>query len=114
MERSTGEETWPMANRAEGMATRSAGPRAPEVHEENFARIFGALRKSPYYRTYWFGNQASLLVMQMQFVAMGYLAFTLTNSAAILGLVNLASGLPMLPLSPLAGVLPDPHPTPPL
>jgi MFS family permease len=48
--------------------------------------------------------------MQMQFVAMGYLAFTLTNSAAILGLVNLASGLPMLALSPVGGVIADRYP----
>lgn len=72
-----------------------------------FARMFGALQSAPYYRTYWVGNQASLLVMQMQFVAMGYLAFTLTNSAAILGLVNLATGLPMFIVSPFAGVLAD-------
>jgi len=72
--------------------------------------MFGALQSAPYYRTYWAGNQASLLVMQMQFVAMGYLAFTLTQSAAILGLVNLATGLPGVVLSPIAGVLADRYP----
>lgn len=75
-----------------------------------FARMFGALKQSPYYRTYWFGNQASLLVMQMQNVAMGYLAFELTNSATILGLVSLASGLPMLVMSPFGGVIADRYP----
>lgn len=75
-----------------------------------FARMFGALQVSPYYRTYWFGNQASLLVNQMQGVAMGYLAFTLTNSAAILGLVTFAQGLPMLLLSPFGGVIADRSP----
>jgi MFS family permease len=106
----TVEETWPMANRVETVATRPADQHPPLVDDHSFARIFGALRKSPYYRTYWFGNQASLLVMQMQFVAMGYLAFTLTNSAAILGLVNLASGVPMLLLSPVGGVIADRYP----
>jgi MFS family permease len=75
-----------------------------------FGRTFDALQNSPYYRTYWFGNQASLLVMQMTMVAMGYLAFTLTNSAAILGLVNLAIGLPMLLMSPFGGVIADRFP----
>lgn len=93
---------------------RSAVPQAESIpvsaHAGGFARMFGALQSSPYYRTYWFGNQASLLVMQMQFVAMGYLAFTLTNSAAILGLVNSASGIPMLVMSPLGGVLADRYP----
>jgi MFS family permease len=74
------------------------------------ARIFGALQRSPYYRTYWFGNQASLLVTQMQMVAMGYLAYTLTNSAAILGLVSLATGLPQLLFSPFGGVIADRYP----
>lgn len=75
-----------------------------------FARLFGALQSSPYYRTYWFGNQASLLVIQMQIVAMGYLAFALTRSATILGLVSLASGLPQLAMSPLGGVIADRYP----
>ncbi len=79
-------------------------------HPHGFGRMFGALQRAPYYRTYWFGNQASLLTMQMQQVAMGYLAFTLTNSAAILGLVNLASGLPMLLMSPFGGVIADRYP----
>lgn len=75
-----------------------------------FARMFGALQESPFYRTYWVGNQASLLVIQMQAVAMGYLAFTLTNSATILGLVTFAQGLPMLLLSPFGGVVADRSP----
>src|SRR5690242_9141957 len=85
----------------------SAHGQEPPIAGHGFARMFGALQSAPYYRTYWVGNQASLLVMQMQFVAMGYLAFTLTNSAAILGLVNLATGLPMFVVSPVAGVLAD-------
>lgn len=75
-----------------------------------FARLFGALKQSPYYRTYWFGNQASLLVIQMQNVAMGYLAYELTGSATILGVVSLAAGLPMLGMSPLGGVIADRYP----
>jgi MFS family permease len=70
-------------------------------------RIFGALGSNPYYRLYWFGNQANTLVMQMQQVANGYLAYTLTGSAAALGVVAFAQSMPMLVFSPLGGVLAD-------
>jgi MFS family permease len=80
------------------------------VQPHGLARIFGALQQAPYYRTYWFGNQASLLVSQMQAVATGYLAFTLTGSATIVGLVALAQGLPMLLISPFGGVVADRYP----
>src|SRR6202171_1667117 len=45
--------------------------------------------------------------MQMQMVANGYLAFTITDSATALGLVAFASSVPMLLFSPLGGVLAD-------
>lgn len=70
-------------------------------------RMFGALSSNPYYRTYWFGNQANTLMMQMQVVANGYLAFTLTNSATALGIVSLAQGLPMIVFSPFGGAISD-------
>jgi len=70
-------------------------------------RVFGALGENEHYRSYWYGNQANTLVMQMQQVANGYLAFTITDSATALGLVAFASSLPMLVFSPLGGVLAD-------
>ena len=70
-------------------------------------RVFGALGDNPYYRSYWLGNQANTLVMQMQQVANGYLAFTLTGSATALGVVAFAQSLPMLLFSPMGGVLAD-------
>src|SRR5438270_4586609 len=70
-------------------------------------RVFGALGDNPHYRSYWFGNQANTLVMQMQQVANGYLAYTLTDSAAALGVVAFAQSAPMLVFSPLGGVLAD-------
>jgi len=45
--------------------------------------------------------------MQMQQVANGYLAYTLTDSAAALGIVAFAQSAPMLVFSPLGGVLAD-------
>ncbi len=83
---------------------------APPATGKGFAvvnRLFGAMANNPYYRTYWFGNQANTLMMQMQLVANGYLAFTLTNSAEALGIISLAQGLPMILFSPLGGVLSD-------
>ena len=73
-------------------------------------RLFGALYENPYYRTFFFGNQASTLLFQMQLVAQGYLAYTLTNSATALGIVGLASGLPQFFFSPISGVIADRYP----
>ena len=70
-------------------------------------RVFGALSDNPYYRLYWTGNQANTLVQQMQQVANGYLAYTLTGSAAALGVVAIAQSAPMLVFSPIGGVLAD-------
>ena len=70
-------------------------------------RVFGALGDNEHYRSYWYGNQANTLVMQMQMVANGYLAYTITGSATALGLVAFASSVPMLVFSPAGGVLAD-------
>jgi MFS family permease len=78
--------------------------------QRGFGRLFGALSHNPYYRTYWFGNQASTLMFQMQMVAQGYLAYTLTGSATALGIVGLAQGLPQFLFSPIAGVIADRYP----
>src|SRR5437764_14806800 len=80
---------------------------APAEEAGALRRVFGALSDNPHYRSYWLGNQANTLVMQMQMVANGYLAFTITGSATALGLVAFASSLPMLLFSPAGGVLAD-------
>jgi MFS family permease len=79
----------------------------PEARVGMLQRVFGALGDNPHYRLYWTGNQANTLVMQMQQVANGYLAYTLTDSAAALGVVAFAQSAPMLVISPLGGVLAD-------
>ena len=90
-----------------------AAPATTEEEVESGARdsaiqrIFGALADNPYYRLYWFGNQTNTLVGQMQMVANGYLAYTLTNSATALGIVAFTQSLPMLLFSPIGGVLAD-------
>jgi MFS family permease len=92
-----------MVNAAPTLERATEAPARPS----GFSRIFGSLANNPYYRTYWFGNQANMLMMSMQLVANGYLAYLLTNSAGALGLVSLAGSLPMMLFSPFGGVMSD-------
>ncbi|MCA1646322.1 MAG: MFS transporter [Chloroflexi bacterium] len=89
------------------MAAPVAPDRAAPVSQSTLQRVFGALGDNQHYRSYWFGNQANTLVMQMQMVANGYLAYTITGSATALGVVAFASSLPLLLCSPAGGVLAD-------
>ncbi|MFN8535751.1 MAG: MFS transporter [Dehalococcoidia bacterium] len=68
--------------------------------------MFVALSE-PDFRDYLIGVLFSFLPMHMQQVAQGYLAFTITESATALGLVQLAWGVPQLLLTLFAGVIAD-------
>ena len=71
-----------------------------------FDNLAGALS----HRNYWVyisGNGISLIGSWLQRVSVGWLTWTLTHSGAWLGFVALAEFLPVLFLSPLAGVLAD-------
>jgi predicted MFS family arabinose efflux permease len=59
------------------------------------------------YRVYISGNAIQLTGTWLQRVSSGWLAWTLTHSGAWLGLMSLAEFLPVLFLSPLAGVMAD-------
>jgi predicted MFS family arabinose efflux permease len=59
------------------------------------------------YRVYISGNGISLIGTWLQRVSCGWLAWTLTHSGTWLGLVSLAEFVPVLFLSPLAGVMAD-------
>ena len=83
----------------------AAAPKAESIGL--LRRIFGALGTNKHYRSYWYGNQANTMVQQMQMVANGYLAYTLTGSATALGVVAFASSVPMLLFAPIGGVLAD-------
>jgi MFS family permease len=72
---------------------------------DNVARAFAHRN----YRVYVSGNSISLIGWWLQRVAVGWLAWTLTHSGTWLGLVSLADFLPVLVLSPFAGVLADRH-----
>jgi MFS family permease len=89
------------------VAAPVSSPAAPAVRQSALQRLFGALGDNEHYRSYWYGNQANTLVMQMQMVANGYLAFTITGSATALGLVAFASSVPILLFAPAGGVLAD-------
>ena len=71
-----------------------------------FSRTFEAL-SVPAYRDMWLGMVVSFGGLQVAMVSRGYLAYDLSGSAGMLGLVGLATGLPMLFFSPFAGVLAD-------
>ena len=59
------------------------------------------------YRVYISGNAIQLIGTWMQRVSVGWLTWTLTHSGAWLGLMSMAEFLPVLFVSPLAGVLAD-------
>jgi MFS family permease len=69
-------------------------------------RTIRALR-SRNYRLFFSGQGVSLIGTWMQSVALGWLVYRLTGSAKALGAVAFAGQIPMLLLSPFAGVLAD-------
>src|SRR5579862_8593785 len=77
--------------------------RRPTGGFDNISRAFAQRN----YRIYAIGNGVSLIGWWLQRVAVGWLAWTLTHSGTWLGLVSLADFLPILFLSPFAGVLAD-------
>lgn len=69
--------------------------------------VFGRALASRNYRLYFFGQLISLAGTWMQQIAMVWLAWRLSNSAQVLGLVGFASQIPILLLGPIAGVVTD-------
>src|SRR3954462_3471714 len=65
---------------------------------------FSALRSSNF-RLYFAGQLVSISGTWMQNLAQGFLVFSLTKSEAWLGIVACAAGLPVILLSPIAGVI---------
>ena len=77
--------------------------------QQRFAGLKTALRAFRYrnYRLYFGGQGISLTGSWMQQVAMGWLVYRLTHSAFQLGLVAFFAQVPVIFMSPLAGVLAD-------
>jgi MFS family permease len=72
-----------------------------------FSAVFARALVSRNYRLYFAGQLVSLAGTWMQQIAMIWLAYRLSNSAAVLGMVGFASQIPILLLGPFAGVLTD-------
>jgi MFS family permease len=69
-------------------------------------RLWGCFRHGPFAR-YMAGEAVSMTGTWMQVMAQGWVMTTLTTSAVMLGLVNFATGIPMLILALTGGVLAD-------
>lgn len=68
--------------------------------------VLRALRHKNY-RLFFIGQSISLVGTWMQQIAVSWLVYRLTGSALMLGLVGFASQIPVLLISPLAGVIVD-------
>lgn len=71
------------------------------------ATVFTRALASRNYRLYFAGQLVSLAGTWMQQIAMIWLAYRLSNSALVLGMVGFASQIPILFLGPFTGVLTD-------
>lgn len=76
---------------------------------ERLNTTFRALR-SRNFRLFLFGQGISVIGTWMQRVALSWLVYKLTSSALLLGVVNFASYIPLLIISPIAGVWIDRYP----
>ena len=76
------------------------------VRETGLGRIVRTLR-NPSYGPYVAGNSLSLVGLWVQRVAIGWLTWELTGSAAWLGIVSLADLAPALLVGPFAGAYAD-------
>jgi MFS family permease len=86
--------------------TRPAEPAVTLAKPSLLGRTFAALAL-PKFRSLWLGMLFSMGGMQIEIVAKAWLAYDLSGSAFILGLVALGRSLPQIILSPFAGVVAD-------
>lgn len=82
-----------------------------DTPEKADRRITGFLHQGVFrhrnYRLYFFGQLTSLVGFWMQAIAQSWLVYRLTDSAFLLGFVGFASQVPMLLVTPFAGVIAD-------
>ncbi len=80
---------------------------ARRATKRGWKQTFDSLSNT-HFRHFWLGMMVMMGAMQMQMMARGYLVYDLTNqNAAILGLVNAATALPILVLALFGGALAD-------
>ena len=70
------------------------------------ARTFASLA-IPNFRNLWFGNVLLFMATSIRMVASSYLAYDLTSSPIVLGVVNAGYAVPMLLMTPIGGALAD-------
>jgi MFS family permease len=92
---------------AEHSAARlSPPPRVWQATAGHASRTFSALRNR-HFRRLWLGYLPSTIAFQMGQIASGYLVYSLTGSATVLGLMGLAWSVPLLLFSLVGGVVAD-------
>jgi MFS family permease len=90
----------PGSSNSPGPSSAPSGP-APK-------RMFRSLRHRNF-QLFFGGQLISLIGTWMQMLAQSWLVYRLTRSAALLGMVGFASQIPVLFLSPVAGIFADRH-----
>ena len=81
-------------------------PPASEAAPRGWRATFHTLRNREF-RFLWLGMLFLMFGIQMQMIVRGYLAYEITSSPFILGLVNAGFAIPMLSLSLFGGALAD-------
>ena len=77
-------------------------PPEPAKTGPGFLLAFKSLSSADF-RTLWFGMLFNIASLQINIVARSWLAYDLSGSALVLGIVALARGLPQIIFSPLGG-----------
>jgi MFS family permease len=91
---------------AESSRPRAGAATASPATQAGLSRLYPALENASF-RLLWLSMLPATLAVMMNQVASPYAAFVLSGSAAVLGVVSLAQGLPMLGLSLVGGVAAD-------
>jgi MFS family permease len=95
-----------MNQQISGGPTADGVPSVPLPRRFSLEKTFSAL-KHRNYRIYFWGQMVSLFGTWMQITAQGFLAYRLTHSAAFLGTMGFAGGLPTILLMLYGGVVAD-------
>ena len=95
-----------MKQQMNGGPTADGVPSVPLSRRFSLEKTFSAL-KHRNYRLYFWGQLVSLFGTWMQITAQGFLAYHLTHSAAFLGTMGFAGGVPTMILMLYGGVVAD-------
>ena len=86
--------------------TIAAGAAVPSLDPKPKLGTFAALKYSNY-RLFWYGNAISFTGDWLDQVALNWLVISTTNDPLMLGVVNLARGLPIMVFAMFGGVVAD-------